>query len=123
VEHLPEQWEDLPATLFANFHILNNQSSSYPYYLLGRGVSGVSAANLLGRFAYCNEEVNSLVKEIADFEKNYYIDYIVVQISSIPDSRLGNIPARSSFREKEILYLTNSTRDRDVLINRNIKPN
>lgn len=116
VKNLQPNWEDLPATLFTKFQILNLSEDPADYTLIVNNFSGSSAANLLGRFVYCDPSIQELVEAIARKEQEIYKDQIVAEISHIPDSRVGNVLARPNFREYEILYLANSTLERERIL-------
>lgn len=116
VKHLSVNWKDLPATMGAMFQLYAKQDGSNEFLLKCSSFSGCSAANLLGRFAYCSPEMTGLVNNITEKEREIYSDYIVAEISHVPDSRVGNILARPSFRDYEIVYLANSVRKREEVI-------
>lgn len=116
VKNLQPNWEDLPATMFSKFQILNFSEDPRDYTLVVNNFNGSSAANLLGRFVYCNPSIQKLVENIARKEQEIYKDQIVAEISHIPDSRVGNVLARPNFREYEILYLANSTLERERIL-------
>lgn len=116
VKHLTANWEDLPATMSTMFSLLGTGSDTGGYLLQAGGFNGCSAANLLGRFAYCNEGISELVNDITREEKRVYSDRIVAEISHIPDSRVGNILARPYFRDYEIVYLANSVAPKEQVI-------
>lgn len=115
VKHLATNWNDLPGTLAVMFRLIGKGSDPDNYMLQGGGFNG-GAANLLGRFAYCSTGVSELVSDITREEKGIYSDYIVAEISHIPDSRVGNILARPYFRDYEIVYLANSIRQDNSVI-------
>ncbi len=72
---------------------------------------GSSAANLLGRFCHIDDSIMELVGDVANREKELKQDFIVAEISHLPDSRLGNIASRPHFREYVLHYLSNFERD------------
>lgn len=116
VKHLTANWDDLSATMSTMFRLVYRSSTSDNCLLQGGGFNGCSAANLLGRFAYCSDGISDLVNDITREEKRIYSDYIVAEISHIPDSRVGNILARPYFRDYEIVYLANSIRSEKQVI-------
>lgn len=116
VKNLQPNWEDLPATMFTKFQILNFSENPRDYTLVVNNFNGSSAANLLGRFVYCDPSIQKLVENIARKEQEIYKDQVVAEISHIPDSRVGNVLARPNFREYEILYLANSTLERKRIL-------
>lgn len=103
-----------PATLAVLFQLI--QTDADQYRLSWGSCGGSTAGNLLGRFAYCNDSFRSLVSDITEKEKEAYQDAIVAEVSHLPDSRIGNILARPTIRDYEILYLANSSRPRNEII-------
>ena len=86
-----------------------------PIYL--EGISGSSAANLLGRFAHADKNVLTIVKEITDKEQANNPDVIFAEIVHLPENRIGNILLHPPFREYEIPYLAKSSLDEKHQIN------
>lgn len=95
---------NLPTTLSVMFKILNATTNKIDL----NGIGGSSAINLLGRFAGGNIELNTLVNTIADYEQQQNPDKILAEIVHLPESRVGNILSRPSFRPYEIPYLAKS---------------
>lgn len=116
VKGLSADWQNLPATIFTKFDLIKEKVDSQNFLLILSSFSGSSAGNLLGRFAYCDKNILNLVTEITHKEKERYSDYIVAEISHIPDSRVGNVLARPNIRDFEIVYLANTTRSRNEVI-------
>lgn len=97
----------LPTSLSIMFKVLNATT----HKINMSSVGGSSAINLLGRFAGGNSELNTIVNSIADFEQQQNPDKILAEIVHLPESRVGNILARPSFRPYEIPYLAKSAID------------
>jgi thiopeptide-type bacteriocin biosynthesis protein len=98
---------ELPKSFTIVFNILNSISKKIELNSIG----GSSAINLLGRFAGGNVEVNSIVQQLSEFEQQQYPNIILAEIVHLPESRVGNILARPSFRPYEIPYLAKSAID------------
>lgn len=94
-----EDWSNYPDTFSVMFSHTGNQ-------LIFGGGSGSSAAGLLGRFASGSPEINSLVCDIANYEKDLNPDKIIAEIVHLPDNRVGNIILRPKIRAMEIAYLS-----------------
>lgn len=117
VDILNDNWSDLPTSIAAMFKIIDYESVTNKFKLANVQFLGCSSANLLARFAHCDNTINDLVNSITDEEqKQSPDDSIIVEISHIPDSRVGNILTRPFIRNVEIIYLTNSLRDDKSII-------
>jgi thiopeptide-type bacteriocin biosynthesis protein len=66
---------------------------------------GPSAANLIGRFAYADEQINDLVRETCRQEELANPNAIYAEIVHLPQARIGNILLRPIFRAYEIPYI------------------
>ena len=107
VAHLPIRDNDLPVTIAANFELLSKTDNGE--YLMGNlRFTGCSAANLLGRFAYGDNGILDLVKQVAADEKTAHSDSIVAEIAHLPQNRTGNILSRPHIRDYEIVYMANT---------------
>lgn len=107
---------DLPVTMAAMFKITGYNEKSNRYVLSNMHFTGSTAANMLGRFAYCHEGIKNLVLEITKNEQQAYKNAVVAEIAHVPDSRTGNILSRPTIRDYEITYLTNSLLDEEHVI-------
>jgi hypothetical protein len=116
VKHLSSNWNDLPATIHVKVEVVKKIKDTDEYLLSLSAFSGSNGANLLGRFAYCDPGIRQLTDDIVEKEKEIYSNYIVAEIAHIPDSRVGNVIARPRMRDYEILYLANTTRNRENVI-------
>jgi len=67
-------------------------------------MSGPSAANLLGRFAHGNKEIENFTKEILETEEQNHPDVIYAEVVHLPESRVGNVILRPVLRKFEIPY-------------------
>lgn len=84
----------------------DNLHNSYTYYI--KLIEGPTATNFLSRFCYLNDEIEDIVGQICDKEKEILKDNgILAEIVHLPQSRIGNIAYRPILRDIEIhlLYL------------------
>lgn len=116
VSHLPISYADLPVTMSAMFKV-HRYLDRGEFLLGGLYFRGSSAANLLGRFAYGEEKILQLVKQITIKEQELNDDKIVAEIAHIPRSRTGNILYRPYLRDYEINYLANTMIDNNINVN------
>jgi len=98
-------WNDLPYTMSSLIQVVEISGVEK---IVMSDVSGSSAVNLLGRFCNSDSKLFQYVKRIIDFEENIYKDELLTEIVHMPESRLGNILLRPSFRKFEIPYLAKS---------------
>lgn len=109
-------FSDLPATMAAMCRIIDYDIINGKYILSDLHFIGSTAANLLGRFAYCQNDIESIVKTVTQNEQEIYKNDIVAEIVHTPDTRTGNILARPFIRDYEITYLTNTLLDEKHII-------
>lgn len=91
----------LPHSISIKFNVLNSTTNKIAFSSAG----GSSAVNLLGRFAHGNKEVSDIVNTISRHEQEQAGNSILAEIVHLPESRVGNVLARPSFRQYEIPYL------------------
>lgn len=115
VASFPRQNNDLPVTVAAMFELLD-QTDNGEYLMGNLRYLGSSAANLLGRFAYGDDEILDIVKQVTVKEKEAYRDCIVAEIAHLPQNRTGNILSRPHIRDYEIVYMANSMIENDYQI-------
>lgn len=93
-----------PPTISILFEIINTDKGEI---INLRGVVN-SGANLFARFAYSNTEILKLLKEIGEKEKALFPNQIIAEIAHLPNSRVGNILMRPSFRDAIIPCVSDS---------------
>ena len=74
-------------------------------------VGGVSATNLINRFAHADPNIHRLVQDICDQEQRHNPDVLFAEIVHLPESRVGNIMFHPTSRAYEIPYLATSAVD------------
>ena len=104
-EEFPTRWDDLPDT-FSTMIELHTHDGIEKIKFAGFG--GSSAANLLGRFCYLDQEILDYTQAITKLEKQMNQDRVLAEIVHLPEARVGNILMRPSLREYEIPYLAKS---------------
>ena len=103
---LPANYNDLPASMAAMFELL--ETADGDFMLCNVHYTGSTAANLLGRFAYGDTVIQSIVADVVTHEQEYHSDKIVAEIAHIPQGRTGNILFRPHIYDYEIGYMSNS---------------
>lgn len=98
-------------TVSVTFSLLSDITGEHSIYV--RSINNMNAIGIMGRFTYLNQEINSLVQEIADVEECNNKDIIYAEISHLPETRIGNIACRDVRREKVIHYLSNEHEDEE----------
>ncbi|MXO04123.1 lantibiotic dehydratase family protein [Flavobacterium sp. HBTb2-11-1] len=106
LNHLNENWDNLPDTMSTIIELVIIDEKEKVKF---SGIGGSSAANLLGRFCHGAIKINEYVNTIIDTENQINKDSILAEIIHLPESRVGNILMRPSFRNFEIPYLGSST--------------
>lgn len=114
-EDFEENWSDIANTFSVMIKVVDTNESK-PLMLLSDSV-GATAAMLLGRFGHTDQAISDYIDEI--IEKEEKENTIYAEILHLPESRAGNILARTNLREYEIPYLAKSTLpyDRQLDIN------
>jgi hypothetical protein len=95
---------EIPDTISVLCNIFNDKARSV--YI--KSISNYSsAACLLGRFCYINSSIKKMAKDICDKEAELRTNLILVEISHLPESRIGNIMSRPDLRNYTLHYLSN----------------
>jgi hypothetical protein len=105
----PENWNDVPNTIFAITEILNVIDKGSAPLLSISFAGGTSGATILGRFCHLDEEIDAFAREIIAVEDKLAEGYVLAEISHMPQDRVGNILLRPRLRKYEIPYLSNSS--------------
>lgn len=61
--------------------------------------NNTTASALIGRFAYGDKAIRSLLKDICDFEQSCYNDCIIAEIKHLSSPKTGNILTRPNLRQ------------------------
>lgn len=104
VKDFETRWDDLPNTFSAmtELVVIDGQEKMFV-----SSAGGGSSTKLLGRFT-ANADVKSMVDQIAQIEKELQPNEILAEITHLPESRIGNVIQRATFRAYEIPYLGKS---------------
>ncbi len=82
---------------------------------------GPSGASLLSRFGFGDNEIEILLRDITNFEKQAVNDedVAIAEVSYLTKKRIGGVSIRQDLREYEIPYLINSNKPRknQILLN------
>lgn len=108
-----EQKQNLPNTLSAMVEIYweNNKELIYVPVFMS------SAAKLLGRFSYFNENLKIITKIIIEKEAEYHDDGIIfAEIAHLPEAKDGNVILRPQLTDYEIPILSQSLLDEEYQI-------
>ena len=113
IRNLPANNERvLPPQAYVLFSVISNQDEAI---ILMDNVIGGSSAKLLSRFQYLDKDIECLVNEITNDEKESEEEVILAEILHLPEDRIGNIQMHPANREFSIPYLSNP------YVNKNIK--
>ena len=97
--------DDLPPSMSVMFRRVENN------LLYLDSVGGVSATNLINRFAHADPNIHRMVQDICKQEQQHNPDVILAEIVHLPESRVGNIMFHPTSRAYEIPYLATSAVD------------
>ncbi|SNR95196.1 lantibiotic dehydratase family protein [Flavobacterium sp. ov086] len=98
--------ENLPTTFSCVFEVVEEDDKEW---VVIHNIGGSSAANLLARFCYGNEDIDHFANEITKYELDSFGDKIIAEIVHLPENRTGNVLRRPNFRCYEIPYLGQSS--------------
>ncbi|RAJ11170.1 thiopeptide-type bacteriocin biosynthesis protein [Chitinophaga skermanii] len=102
----------LPDTFNAHFSIIsakNLQQNEFDHYVQFNGWAGITATNMLARFANAHPGIQKICEEAAMVEERALGEHeVMAEISHVSDAGLVNILARPLLRKYELPYLVNS---------------
>lgn len=94
---------NLPDSLHAMISVVDDK-------IFVKGIGGVSALNLIGRFTCFDPEAAALASEISKAENQNNANFISAEFDYIPDNRSSNLLVRNIKREYTLGYISkNST--------------
>lgn len=94
-------WSQLPRSVSAIFRLLDDERQTLSVEFFG----GPSAAQLLARFTYGNEEIRNIAEKITAHEEEVTENAVYVEMVHLPDDRISNILMHPGFRRYELPYL------------------
>ncbi|MEO7312304.1 MAG: lantibiotic dehydratase [Chitinophagaceae bacterium] len=103
IKRFTADWDSLPPSMSIMFSSINDDT------IVLDGISGSSAANLLGRFSSGMPAIGKLVNHITAAEQTNYPEVIFAEILHVPEDRTGNILLRPQSREFEIPFLARAS--------------
>ncbi|CEJ68248.1 hypothetical protein BN1195_00530 [Chryseobacterium oranimense G311] len=104
-QNTEEMWDDIHDTFSLMAEIIHADGEQKIFF---HGFSGASGANLFGRFCSSDSSLKEHTQNITGIEKEIRKNFIIADISHIPESRIGNVICRPGFAEYEIPYLSRS---------------
>lgn len=102
-------FKQLPASFAMNVSLYQDENNQLLVHL--HGLSGPSGANMLGRFCHLDEQLLSSVRQYLKREESLSSGAIFAEVVHMPDGRPGNVIARPSLRDYEIVFLADTTLD------------
>lgn len=105
LKHFQQKRQKTPSSISLIFRLTSDKQ--FPIYLERLG--GISAVNLLGRFAHADEAVLEVIHEIIQKEQALNPSVIFAEIVHLPENRIGNILLHPAFWSYEIPYLAKSS--------------
>ncbi|WP_223608654.1 lantibiotic dehydratase family protein [Chryseobacterium sp. OSA05B] len=106
-------WDDIHDTFSLMTEIIHTDNEQKIFF---HGFSGASGANLFGRFCSSDSSLKEHTQNIIDIEKEIRKNFIIAEISHIPEARIGNVICRPSFVDYEIPYLSMSEKTSEFQI-------
>ena len=110
--HLPDSIYTMCSILATSGEAVDNGN----FLVCHEVTAGPSAANLLGRFCYMDEELTRLTRELLNKEEQSKPEAVFAEILHIPQARLANISMRPVLRNYEIPILTQPAVDEEHTI-------
>jgi len=101
----------LACTFYAIGNILEAPENSENLKFNFHGCGGVSASNLMTRFAYLDETLEDKLKKMSKFEQQNNPNSIFAEIVYLPEARTGNILQRPKLRDYEIVLFASSCKE------------
>jgi len=104
----------LPDSFSAFFNIIKDKKGDLSIFL--RFAGNISAANLLTRFSYLSENINTIVNTIIQEEEKLHPNSIIAEVIHLPNNRIGNVLHHPSIRKYELALLCHSCLDKKNII-------
>jgi hypothetical protein len=95
----------LPDGFSVMFTLLDRPEEGVPPHLFWKGLAGPSGGRLLGRFCHTEPKLLDGVRDHLRAEEALDPERVYCEIVHLPEGRIGNVIARPSLREHEIVFL------------------
>jgi thiopeptide-type bacteriocin biosynthesis protein len=116
----PGTLDKMPPTFNVHFSlhpVQNNESGASPYLIQFTGWGGVSATNMMTRFAHAHPGILALCHEAAATEeKALSPGEVLADICHVPDGSIINLLSRPQLRRYEIAYLAGTSLTGDNMV-------
>ena len=91
----------LPNSMYVMANVVSEEKTHWYYHF----AAGPSAANLLGRFCYLDEQLTENLRQSLKEEERQNPQVIYAELTHLPEDRVGNISLRPVLRDYEIPLL------------------
>lgn len=110
-------WHIFPDTLSVIFNILDITANENEPQIFFKSATGMTGARIISRFGHLDKKIEDLLEKIVRKENTYYDeDFILAEVTHLPETRMGNVLITSNLREYEIPYLTQSLKPKEKQI-------
>lgn len=105
LKELEDNFNKLPFTFNTTVSIYE---TGHDREIFLKDVSGPSASKIIGRYTGISSDIRNYFEQIKDLEKNYYKDFLMAEISFLPQPRILNVVDRLDNFDAEISLIKDS---------------